>query len=59
MRVYTPFLATLIVTLIVGSMIATNVEVVAQSGARHPACLAASPHSGAPMPAWAPRGGAA
>lgn len=32
MRTYTPFVATIIVVLIVGSMISTNVEVVAQSG---------------------------
>ncbi|KAI8471485.1 MAG: sodium bile acid symporter family-domain-containing protein [Monoraphidium minutum] len=31
-RLYTPFVATLIVTLIVGAMISTNVAVVAQSG---------------------------
>lgn len=33
LRLYTPFLATVIVVLIVGSMISTNVAVVAQSGA--------------------------
>lgn len=31
-RIYTPFLATFLVVMIVGSMISTNVEVVSQSG---------------------------
>lgn len=42
LRIYTPFVATLIVVLIVGSMISTNVAVVAQSGTSYLASVTAS-----------------
>jgi hypothetical protein len=49
--VYTPFLATLIVVLIVGSMISTNVEVVAKSGVGGGAASGAAGESrGGPHP---------